>query len=216
MDWYRNRFLAAAAAVAVLWPGGLLAQTAASPAMPPRAAPQEVGPPAPVADLSQISRSFEQLSSKVSPAVVQVIVSGYAPAADGASQAVLSKRRSGGSGVIVDSDGHIITNAHVVEGAQRVQVMLASRIVAPASQSSILKARPRPIEARVLAVDLETDLAFLKIGETNLQALDLANSDALQQGQLVFAPLAARWGWRTRSPWASSALSPGNSSPKIR
>jgi serine protease Do len=159
----------------------------AVPAAPSTTADAEVGPPLPLADLSQVSRSFEQLSLKVSPAVVQVIVSGYAPAAAGNSQAVLSKQLGGGSGVIVDSEGYVITNAHVVEGAQRVQVLLASRITAPASQSSILKARPRPLEARVLALDRETDLAFLKVEETGLPALPLADSDALRQGQLVFA-----------------------------
>ena len=187
MPWSRNRSRTALAALAVLWLGSLQAQTAPPATLPASPASQETGPPAPVADLSQISRSFEQLSSRVSPAVVQVIVSGYSPVATGASQEVLSRQRSGGSGVIVDSGGYIITNAHVVEGAQRVQVLLASRIIAPASQSSILKPRPRPIEAQVLAIDRETDLAFLKIAETNLPALELADSDALQQGQLVFA-----------------------------
>ncbi len=194
-DWRRKH--AWAPVLAALWfavPGA--AQTAAPPTRPVEAprpveaaatAEAEVGPPVPVADLSQVSRSFEQLAMRVSPAVVQVIVSGYAPLTHGASQAVLSKQRSGGSGVIVDPDGYIITNNHVVDGAQRVQVLLASRISAPASQSSILKARPRPMQARVLAVDRETDLAFLKIDETGLPALRLADSDALQQGQLVFA-----------------------------
>jgi serine protease Do len=185
--WPTKNCLAKAAAVFVLCSNAGAAQTAAPAVRPPEAAPAEVGPPAPIADLAQISRSFEQLALKVSPAVVQVVVSGYAPATQSASEAVLSKQRSGGSGVIVDSDGYIITNSHVVEGAQRVQVLLASRISAPASQSSILKARPRPIAARVVAVDHETDLAFLKIEESGLPALRLADSDALQQGQLVFA-----------------------------
>ena len=186
ITWPSNNSLAALLAALLLCAVGA-AQTAAPAARAAEAVPREVGPPAPVADLSQVSRSFEQLSLKVSPAVVQVIVSGYAPASGGDSQAVLSKQRSGGSGVIVDSGGYIITNAHVVEGAQRVQVLLASRISAPSSQSSILKARPRPLEARLLAQDRETDLAFLKIEETGLPALPLADSDALQQGQLVFA-----------------------------
>jgi serine protease Do len=176
-----------AAALLLLCAARAAAQTAAPTANAAEAAAGLVGPPAPLADLSRISRSFEHLSQKVSPAVVQVIVSGYAPAAAGASQAVLSKQLSGGSGVIVDPGGYIVTNAHVVDGAQRIQVLLASRISAPSSQSSILKARPRPLEARVLATDRETDLAFLKIEETGLPALSLSDSDALQQGQLVFA-----------------------------
>ncbi|MEX2304114.1 MAG: trypsin-like peptidase domain-containing protein [Bryobacterales bacterium] len=178
--------LASALAAATFWAVAAVAQTTPS-AVEPALTTREIGPPPPVADLSQISRSFEQLSLDVSPAVVQVIVSGYAPSARGDSQTVLSKQRSGGSGVIVDPEGYIITNAHVVEGAQRVQVLLASRIVAPSSQSSILKARPRPIEAKVLAVDAETDLAFLKIEESGLPSLTLSDSDSLQQGQLVFA-----------------------------
>jgi serine protease Do len=182
----KNCFLSAVMAF-LLCTAGAAAQTVAPAASPAEAAPVVVGPPPPLADLSQVSRSFEQLSLKVSPAVVQVIVSGYAPASAGNSQTVLSKQVGGGSGVIVDSAGYIITNAHVIEGAQRVQVLLASRITAPASQSSILKARPRPIEARVVAMDRETDLAFLKVDETGLPMLSLADSDTLRQGQLVFA-----------------------------
>jgi serine protease Do len=185
--WPYSSYVAPAVAALLLCASAAAAQTAAPAVTVPEASAPAVGPAAPVADLSQISRSFEQLSLQVSPAVVQVIVSGYAPSTTSDSQAVLSKQRSGGSGVIVDPEGYIITNAHVVEGSQRVQVLLASRISAPASQSSILKARPRPIEARVLAVDAETDLAFLKIEETGLPALSLSDSDALQQGQLVFA-----------------------------
>jgi serine protease Do len=182
----RKICLAPAMMAFMLCAAGGAAQTTAPTTTPAEEARPDVGPPAPAADLSQVSRSFEQLALRVSPAVVQVIVSGYAPAAAGNSQ-TLSRQRSGGSGVIVDPDGYLITNSHVVEGAQRVQVLLASRITAPGSQHSILKARPRPLEARVLAVDRETDLAFLKIDETGLPALSLADSDSLQQGQLVFA-----------------------------
>jgi serine protease Do len=185
--WPSRNCLAPAMAALLLCAAGAAAQTSVVTARPADALPSVVGPPAPFADLSQVSRSFEQLALKVSPAVVQVIVSGYAPVALGDAQSVLSKQRSGGSGVILDSDGYIVTNAHVVDGAQRVQVLLASRISAPASQSSILKARPRPLDARIVAIDRETDLAFLKIEEDGLPSLLLSDSDALQQGQLVFA-----------------------------
>jgi serine protease Do len=79
-----------------------------------------------------------------------------------------------GSGVIVDPDGLIVTNHHVIQQAQEITVVLSDR---------------REFEARVLRSDERTDLAVLKIdpkGE-RLPTLPIGDSDALQVGDLVLA-----------------------------
>ena len=63
------------------------------------------------AALAHLSSSFEALSQRIGPAVVQVFTIGYRPVRGGANSGQLSKRRSGGSGVILDPEGYIITNA---------------------------------------------------------------------------------------------------------
>jgi serine protease Do len=152
-------------------------------AAPPPASAQAARTPAP---LDMLSSAFEDLSKRVSGSVVQVVVTGYgamdeeAPSAD----ALLGLRRTGGSGVILDPNGFIITNSHVIEGARRVQVLLP-RLVA--SGTSILRPRGTTVDATIIGIDSETDLAVLKVAEKNLPALTLGDSDNLRQGQLVFA-----------------------------
>jgi len=139
------------------------------------------------AALGSLSHEFEELARRVAPSVVQVVVTGYggvdedAPSAD----ALLGLRRTGGSGVILSADGFIVTNSHVIAGARRVQVMLPRP--AAAAGGSILRRRGASLEAKIVGIDEETDLAVLKIDEKNLPTLPLGDSDTLKQGQLVFA-----------------------------
>jgi serine protease Do len=164
-----RRVTAACCVVVVCWQVPAFAQTSRSPQT-----------------LDSLSVAFEDLSRRVSPSVVQVVVTGYgamdeeAPSAD----ALLGLRRTGGSGVILDATGYIVTNSHVIEGARRVQVLLPR----PAGASvSILRPRAQAVDAVIVGIDEETDLAVLKVNEKNLPALTLADSDTLRQGQLVFA-----------------------------
>jgi len=135
--------------------------------------------------LSKLSEEFESLSKKVSPAIVQILVTGYIPTGNG-SAAVFTKQRGSGSGVILDPTGYIVTNAHVVDGARRVQVMLAVQ-EKRADARSILKPRGKIVGAQVVGIDRETDLAVLKVQERNLPVLILGNSDEVSSGQLVLA-----------------------------
>ncbi|RMF02516.1 MAG: PDZ domain-containing protein [Bacteroidetes bacterium] len=80
--------------------------------------------------------------------------------------------RSTGSGVIYTSDGYILTNNHVVEGAQSLLVTLNDN---------------RKFEAQVIGRDEKTDLAVIKIEATGLPTLELADSDAAEIGEWVLA-----------------------------
>ncbi|MFZ0815520.1 MAG: hypothetical protein WAM78_08370, partial [Candidatus Sulfotelmatobacter sp.] len=76
--------------------------------------------------LAQFNDALEDLAAKVSPAVVQILVTGYGPLHEESRSetALIVRQHAVGSGVIVDPAGYIMTNAHVVEGAQRIRVAL--------------------------------------------------------------------------------------------
>jgi len=77
-----------------------------------------------------------------------------------------------GSGVIITADGYILTNNHVVEGADEIEVVLNDSRRAP---------------GKVIGTDPDTDLAILKISLDRLPVISLGNSDALQVGDQVLA-----------------------------
>jgi Do/DeqQ family serine protease len=86
----------------------------------------------------------------------------------------MPERRQGGmgSGVIVRQDGYILTNHHVVDGAEEVTVELSNG---------------RSSKAKVVGTDAPSDLAVLKIEGTNLQTLALGDSDQVRVGDVVLA-----------------------------
>jgi serine protease Do len=77
-----------------------------------------------------------------------------------------------GSGVIVSSDGYILTNHHVVDGAEQVKVDLSDN---------------RTVTARIVGSDAPSDLAVLKVDATSLPTLPLGNSDVVRVGDVVLA-----------------------------
>ena len=81
-------------------------------------------------------------------------------------------QRGLGSGVIVSKDGYIITNNHVVEGADELKVLLNDE---------------RELTAKVIGTDPKTDVAVIKIDAENLPAATLADSAKLRVGDVVFA-----------------------------
>ena len=107
------------------------------------------------------------VAAKVSPAVVRITVGGTAPDDTGAIPAT-----GVGSGVIYDSSGWILTNHHVVQGSDSVQVELKDG---------------RTFTGTVYGIDTLTDLAIVKVEATDLPVAALGNSDALKVGQLVIA-----------------------------
>jgi serine protease Do len=136
--------------------------------------------------LVQLNSELVNLATKVSPAVVQILVTGYGPVRDEnrSETALIVRQHAVGSGVIVDPNGYIMTNAHVVEGAQRIQVALPLPMADSGAQVPIGKRHI--LDAKLLGQHKETDLALLKIDETDLPTLPL-NTQRPHVGQLVFA-----------------------------
>lgn len=145
----------------------------------------------PGATLQMLNRGFESLARSVNPAVVQLHVASYSRLRRGAGGATVSEERGSGSGVFVDSTGYIVTNAHVVEGAHSVQVELSGPQRGAPGEQSILRPRGDLLEATVVGIDRETDVAVLKADlpkdQGRVPALPFGNSDALRPGHLVFA-----------------------------
>jgi serine protease Do len=135
--------------------------------------------------LDELSASFERIAERVSPAVVQVFTSGYGVGYG--SWNVATKQAGAASGVIIDPSGYVVTNAHVVHGARRIQVQLAERLEGSGYQHPLLRPQGGRIEAQVVGVDTDTDLALLKIPVSGAPVLEFGDSDALTQGQLVLA-----------------------------
>ena len=136
--------------------------------------------------LAGISQSMEQLAERVGPAVVQIVARGFAPDNESGSSALRAQRTSG-SGVIVDSEGYVITNAHVVGLTRQVQVLVPLRAENRAALRSVIKPAGKLVTARVVGIDSETDIAILKIEEKGLPSLRFGDSEALRQGQIVLA-----------------------------
>lgn len=140
--------------------------------------------------LHQLNDSIEALVQRVSPTVVQIQVTGYGSAQDntqGQTSLVIGKQRSVGSGVIVDPEGYIVTNAHVVNGAEKIEVVVPPPVVAGPPSSTNPDTRERIYEARTVGVTREIDLAVIKIEARGLPALSIGSSVPARQGEMVFA-----------------------------
>jgi serine protease Do len=144
--------------------------------------------PDPAIDLGRLSTSIETLTRRVNPAVVEIVATGYGVVdQDGRRAGLLARKVSGGSGVIVDPAGYILTNAHVIEGAESIRVGLTLSAEEAARQRSVLKTGGQMLDAVLVGQDRETDLAVLKIEGEGYTALPLGDSESLTPGRLVLA-----------------------------
>jgi len=162
---------------------GILAFLMSTSAAP--AAPQERGDNT----LRKLNESVDALIKKVSPSVVQLLVTGYGPidsSEHGNTAGVIGRQRAIGSGFVIDPAGYIVTNAHVVAGAQRVQVVVPEG-VSDGSLQAILSARTNIVLARVVGVDRDMDVALLKVDNVKFAALPLAPYRNIHQGEVVLA-----------------------------
>ena len=100
--------------------------------------------------LKQLSGSFEEISQRSGRAVVQIFVRSYAtPSENDNSNELLTAENSSGSGIILTPDGYILTNNHVVQGANEIKVALAD-------ERTVL-------DAKIVGTDTQTDVAVIKI-----------------------------------------------------
>jgi len=147
--------------------------------MEPAATPPET--------LAHLNAELQALADKVSQGVVQVVVTGFGAVEDSGrtDTALIARQRAIGSGVVVDPNGYVVTNAHVVEGARRIRILLP----VPGSESASLEpeGKRRILEAKVVGVHPESDLALLKVEAKHLSTLPLASTRRVHQGELVFA-----------------------------
>src|SRR4029077_11319471 len=126
-------------------------------------------PTASTATLQQLSLSLVDISRQVEPAVVQIFNSSYEIEAEGdrLNGTVVSQQRSSGSGVLITSDGFIVTNAHVVERTRRLWVRLNKHVT---------NVRAHLVNAKLIGLDRQTDLAVIKIDLTDLPFLSFGDS----------------------------------------
>src|SRR5260370_8595507 len=165
-------------------------------------------------ELHKLNESAAALIKKVSPSVVQILVTGYGPVEGGekgSARWVIGRKRAIGSGFVIEPSGYIMTNAHVVNGAQRVQVVLPPTIEELPLRAA-LTTRTTVVPARIVGVARDLDLALIKVDVEKLPALALADYRTLGQGELVFA-LGSREGLRNSvtmgSVSAGAAARPG-------
>ncbi len=142
-------------------------------------APPVVLPRAPAADAAsrQLRRTpIVAVAEKVSPSVVNVSAESIVREADPFFGGLLGSRarrsQSLGSGFLVDANGIVVTNAHVVAGASRIVVTTLDG---------------RELQAAVLGSDADADLAVLKVAGKNLPAVPLGSSADLMIGETVVA-----------------------------
>ena len=135
--------------------------------------------------LHQLDAALKMLTARVSPAVVEILVSGFGgnDSDNSGNTAVVTRQQSVGSGVIVDPSGYIMTNAHVVARAERIEVLLASPRMGEAASGKA----PVPLKATVIGVTKDFDLALLKVEASGLDTLPFADFSKVIQGQVVIA-----------------------------
>jgi Do/DeqQ family serine protease len=188
--------LAGAVSVAVMSGAALptIGAMMAAPAPAPAPAVAVAGPPAapetPAINPRPVGVGFADLVAKVSPAVVTIRTErkaspqftqlpGGFPFGEFFGQRAPRGRnmpapmqRGLGSGVIVTGDGYILTNNHVIEGAERIQVDLSDK---------------RSVEGKLIGADQPSDLAVVKIDAKDLPTMAIGDSNAMRVGDVVLA-----------------------------
>ena len=132
-----------------------------------------------VQDLARVSGALEKLSADVGPKVVQIVTQGVKVTGRGEDQpaGVLVAERGCGSGFFVSPDGYLFTNAHVVENATRIKILI----------QAVNGASPIEYPATLVGEDADNDLALLKIAVQRVPFFPLSHPVSARQGQLVLA-----------------------------
>ena len=137
--------------------------------------------------LERFSSSLQEVVAKVSSAIVRVEALGYTRTGDDEDSPAHSLMKSEvvASGIILDPNGYIVTNAHVLQGARRVRVIL--NLGMPPRDAILAKSPPTRFDARIIGSFADADLAVLKIEASGLPVLPPADSDSIRPGQVVLA-----------------------------
>jgi len=170
-------------AVIMLIAGAIVGGTAMQAGRAPEAAVTAAAPP--VREAATMPTTFSPVVKSVLPAVVNISSTrvvrparyqGRSPFEDlfpGFQMPDTPRRQEGqGSGVIVSQDGYVLTNNHVVDGANEVTVTLSDK---------------REMTARIIGTDDKTDIALLKLNATNLPYVKLGSSANLEVGDIALA-----------------------------
>ncbi len=169
-----------------------LACTCSFLAVSPCGLSQSTTPPTPAGTssvLEQYDRALEQVAERAMRSVVEIEVIGYGtPEQDNSGSQLLERKRALGSGVIVDPEGYIVTNYHVVSGALRIHVILSPATVELVPYHTSLASRQRVYEAKLIGTNSHADLAVIKIEEKGLPAIALLDEQfRVRLGQTVLA-----------------------------
>jgi serine protease Do len=189
MKYFRETVISGLLAIAILVPGLVL--TGVHPCSSAYAAEPKISQGA-IDLLSKESQAMAEVASVVKPAVVNISTTRIIKT-EGVQSPFFNdpffrrffgdqfgqsgktrkhKEASLGSGVIVDKRGYILTNNHVVKGADEIKVRLSDN---------------REFKGKVIGVDPKTDLAVVKIKASHLPALKWGDSDKLKAGEMVIA-----------------------------
>lgn len=143
--------------------------------------------------LEQYDQAIDKVAERVMQSVVRIEVTGFGkPEADddqdqSQDQETLQWQRSIGSGVIVDPDGYIVTNNHVVQGALRIRIILAPATVALVVGNTRLANPQHVYEAKLIGTNRYADLAVIKIEATGLPFIQLPERYQVRLGQTAIA-----------------------------
>jgi serine protease Do len=129
---------------------------------------------APPPDIARLNNFLNELAERMKPALVQIRVKRAIEVRTEGQDPFggPEDRNSSGSGFVIRQDGYLVTNAHVVSDAERIQVKLFDG---------------KRFEGRLIGHDDRVDLALVKIEATGLPVAELGNSNALRVGEFVLA-----------------------------
>jgi serine protease Do len=137
--------------------------------------------------LEEYDHAFARVVERAMPAVVEIDVNGFGPPEDDSDSKVIERQSSLGSGVIVDPSGYIMTNNHVVAGAQRIQVVLSPATMEMKMGGTSLLRHQRTYPAKLIGTSRITDLALIKIEANDLPTIPLPPNFVVHLGQTILA-----------------------------
>jgi len=183
--WLVTIVMIAAFALSACSPAALSSTLSAAPAAfnqaPASSAPQASSAAPALGSVADLEQTLQQIYQQVNPSVVAIDVVGQASAAavipffgdNGQGQPAIPQQALG-SGFVWDKDGHIVTNNHVVDGADKISVTFSDGTI---------------VSAQLVGSDPDSDLAVIKVNLTadRLQPVKVADSTLVKVGQLAVA-----------------------------